>query len=110
MAKDPRGSITMYHVIAEVLDAESVTAARTALANASFIDGRATAGWAARQVKNNLQAAGGDAALTVLREKITQKIRDNKLFQLAARPKTLTPLILSRYEPGMNVRALIDPA
>ena len=100
----------MYYVISDVLDAASVASATATLADAAFIDGRATAGWHAQLVKNNLQAAGNQRAIGALRETIAAKIHDNPLFRLAARPKTLTPLILSRYEPGMEYGSHVDDA
>ncbi len=100
----------MYHVIAGVLDAEGVVAARKVLADARFVDGKATAGWHAKLVKDNLQAAGGDRAVAELRETLAAAIGGNALFRLAARPKALTPLILSRYEPGMNYGSHVDDA
>ena len=100
----------MYHVIADVLDAEGVVAARKVLADARFVDGKATAGWHAKLVKNNLQAAGGDRAVTELRATVAEAIGGNALFRLAARPKALTPLILSRYEPGMDYGSHVDDA
>jgi PKHD-type hydroxylase len=86
------------------------SAATATLAEAEFIDGRATAGWHAQVVKNNLQATGKQPAIGALRETIAATIRDNPLFRLAVRPKTLTPLILSRYGPGMEYGTHIDDA
>jgi PKHD-type hydroxylase len=60
-------------------------------------------------VKNNLQA-GNDAALQKLREKLTAKIGEHPLFRMVARPKQLSPLILSRYEPGMAYGSHVDDA
>jgi PKHD-type hydroxylase len=99
----------MMTVIADVLDSSETAAAREALAAANFVDGRATAGWAAKLVKNNLQA-GNDAALQKLREKLTAKIGEHPLFRMVARPKQLSPLILSRYEPGMAYGSHVDDA
>ena len=100
----------MYYVIANVLTADEIANARSVLAETSFADGRATAGWHARLVKNNLQAAGGDGALAALRELIAGRIGGNPLFRLAARPKTLSPIILSRYEIGMEYGTHVDDA
>jgi len=100
----------MVHIIADVLDAEAVAAARETLAKVAFVDGRATAGWHAKLVKNNLQAPSADAAVKQLKEKIAAKIAATPLFRLAARPKALTPLILSRYEPGMAYGSHVDDA
>ncbi len=100
----------MYHVIADVLDADAVMQARRTLAEARFVDGKATAGWHAKLVKNNLQAAGGDHAVAELREALAATVATNALFRLVARPKSLTPLILSRYEPGMEYGSHVDDA
>lgn len=100
----------MYTVIADVLDAEDVKSAGEILAAAAFVDGRATAGWHAKLVKNNLQAAATDSGVNRLKETVAQKILANPLFRLVARPKALTPLILSRYEPGMAYGSHVDDA
>jgi PKHD-type hydroxylase len=100
----------MYYVIADVLDPAAIAEARQVLATAEFVDGRATAGWHAKLVKNNLQASGKDEKVAALREDLAKKIRGNAMFQLAARPKTLTPLILSRYQPGMAYGSHVDDA
>ncbi len=100
----------MFHVIADVLDTEGVAAACKTLADAKFVDGKATAGWHAKLVKNNLQAAAGDKAVAELRDTIAAKIGASAPFRLIARPKSLTPLILSRYEPGMEYGSHVDDA
>jgi len=41
---------------------------------------------------------------------LTAKIRENPVFRLAVRPKTLSPLILSRYEPGTAHGSHVDDA
>jgi PKHD-type hydroxylase len=100
----------MYFVISDILSAAEVADTVAVLADVTFVEGRATAGWHARLVKNNLQASGSDRRLATLRDTITARIRDNPLFRLAVRPKTLTPLILSRYEPGMEYGTHVDDA
>src|SRR5437763_5432059 len=98
----------MYYVIAGVLDPGEIAEAREVLGEAEFVDGRATAGWHARLVKNNLQAAGADRRIATLRETLAGKIGAQPLFRLATRPKTIAPLILSRYEPGMEYGSHVD--
>lgn len=100
----------MYTVIADVIDADELAAARAVLAGASFVDGRATAGWHAKLVKNNLQTSANDAAVNRLKETLAAKISGNAVFRLLVRPKALTPLILSRYEPGMAYGSHVDDA
>jgi PKHD-type hydroxylase len=86
--------------IADVLGTDDLRECAEVLAAARFVDGRATAGWHARLVKHNLQADRGDAALDRLRGHLEARLLDHPLVRLAARPKALTPLILSRYEPA----------
>src|SRR4029077_8847688 len=42
-----------------------------------------------------------DRSLETIRKLVAERILGNELFCLAARPKALSPLLLSRYEPGM---------
>src|SRR5262245_63105070 len=51
------GEQTMRIVIGNVLSAADLNELRAMLANVSFANGRATAGFAAREVKHNLQVA-----------------------------------------------------
>lgn len=100
----------MFAVVADVIDPAEVDAARATLAKAEFADGKATAGWHARLVKNNLQATSNDKAVVALRDTLAQKIGASPLFRLVARLKSLTPLVLSRYEPGMAYGSHVDDA
>lgn len=80
------------------------------LATAEFVDGKLTAGWHAKAVKDNLQLKG-DAPLTQeLRTVVYQALRKNALFQTAVRPKIVRPIIFSRYEPGMSYGFHVDNA
>jgi len=102
--------VIMQIVIGNVLSAEDVASVRAALANARFVKGRETAGFAARIVKDNRQAASDDTSLEPARALVMQKIADNDVFRLAVRPKVLTPLLFSRYEPGMRYGSHVDDA
>jgi PKHD-type hydroxylase len=96
--------------IADVLDAATLKQAQDALAGLAWEDGRASAGWSARLVKSNEQAKVGESATDGLRHTITQAILGNALFQLCARPKAITSLLISRYLPGMHYGAHTDDA
>jgi PKHD-type hydroxylase len=100
----------MILCIAEVLQPREAQEMRERLAQAEFQDGKATAGWHARLVKNNLQTRRGDPALEALRDRIRTALLQHPVLQLAARPKALTPLILSRYEAGMTYGSHVDDA
>jgi PKHD-type hydroxylase len=57
------------------------------------------AGWAANDVKANLQATESMAADAVS-ERLAGHLLRHALFQLAAQPKRIIGPLLSRYEPG----------
>ena len=78
--------------------------------NLNFVDGRATAGWAARLVKDNEQADADDNQLKALRARIAERILQNEIFQMAVRPKALTPLMISRYKSGKQYGTHVDDA
>src|SRR5205085_7085268 len=98
----------MQIVIGNVLSADDLAIVTAALARAHFVDGRATAGFAARTVKNNRQA--DDRKLETVRKLVTERIMGNEVFRLAVRPKALTPLLFSRYQDGMNYGSHVDDA
>lgn len=100
----------MLIVIANVLPRGDLAVVRRALAKARFVDGRATAGFAARVVKNNTQADAADRSLDDIRALVTDRISRNEIFRLAVRPKALTPLMFARYEKGKDYGSHVDDA
>jgi PKHD-type hydroxylase len=100
----------MHIAIANVLSSEETKTVRAALERARFIEGETTAGFAARTVKNNRQAAGSDRTLETVRKLVAERILGNELFCLVARPKALSPLLFSRYETGMHYGSHVDDA
>ncbi len=100
----------MQIVIADILDADDLVAVHAALSRAHFVDGRETAGYAARTVKDNRQADGADKSLDPVRKLLATRIMANEVFRLAGRPKTLTPLLFSRTETGMQYGIHVDDA
>jgi PKHD-type hydroxylase len=100
----------MQIIIANILAAADIDTIAAMLANARFVDGRATAGFAAQTVKQNTQAEGSDRSLVTARELIAQRILASETFQMAVRPVALSPLLLARYEPGMQYGSHVDDA
>jgi PKHD-type hydroxylase len=100
----------MQIVIADILNSDDLETVHTALSKTRFIDGRETAGFAARVVKNNRQADARDTTLEPIRSLISRRIMDNDLFRLAVRPKSLSPLLFSCTETGMQYGAHVDDA
>src|SRR5262249_42019233 len=81
-----------------------------ALARARFVDGTETAGFAARLVKNNRQAAGDERALETVRKLVHERILGNEVFAAVTRPKALSTLLFSRYQEGMHYGSHVDDA
>lgn len=100
----------MILCIGNVLTPEELAFVAAKLETAEFVDGKITAGWHARLVKHNTQLKSGDAAAQEVTHTIVSAIRRNPVFQMAARPKTIRPPLLSRYEPGMEYGAHVDNA
>jgi PKHD-type hydroxylase len=95
--------------IGGILSAHELGAIIRALEQAGFDDGRRTAGWHAREVKRNEQAAPSpavDAALAKVREALLA----HEVFMAAARPKSFVKLLASRYAPGMAYGTHVDDA
>src|SRR3954467_2064124 len=99
----------MILCIGDVLNSKELEEVCADIEALTFVDGRATAGWAARLVKDNEQAEAG-TRVDALRRRIAALILDNELFQIAVRPKALTPLLISRYGPGKQYGTHVDDA
>lgn len=80
------------------------------LEHASFVDGKTTAGWHARAVKNNLQLARNEDALLSATDIVSQASMAHELFRAAARPKQLSPILFSKYLGGMHYGSHVDDA
>ncbi|MBI1188901.1 MAG: Fe2+-dependent dioxygenase [Alphaproteobacteria bacterium] len=96
----------MLIVLAGVLEGEDLARVRARLDQAVWRDGKATAGPAARAVKNNLQAPG----LADLGAFVMDALKRHPLFEIAARPRRASPVMFSKYEPGMDYGPHTDDA
>lgn len=84
-----------------MLTPEALEKITTTLTEAEFVDGKLTAGWYAKLVKENQQLAKATPTAQALEEQVRQALQSNALFQTAIRPKTVHTLLFSRYGPGM---------
>lgn len=75
----------------------------------TFDDGRKTAGRFAKGVKSNGQAATSAERDAILAQ-VGRAIAAHPAFRSAARPKAITPLILSRYTEGQTYGLHVDDA
>ena len=99
----------MLVVIADLIDPAEIGVLRDEAAGLSFEDGAKTAGRFVRHIKANDQAAPSPERDAVL-AKVERALRENALFRSAARPKALTPLMLSRYREGQTYGLHVDDA
>jgi PKHD-type hydroxylase len=74
-----------------------------------FADGKLTAGWHAKERKNNLQAKSNSVVEKLLSQAEEAIIRHD-LVVYAARPKSIVRLMLSRYDSGMHYGSHVDDA
>ncbi|RAH38124.1 MULTISPECIES: Fe2+-dependent dioxygenase [unclassified Halomonas] len=100
----------MILCIDQAIPSELLSRVCATLAGSEFRDGRETAGWHARTVKQNQQADGRHPDIAELRQEVTKALHDHPLFQMAARPKRMKPLMFSRYQEGMTYGNHVDDA
>ena len=99
----------MILAIADILSVADIETVRAGLANASFVDGKTTAGWSAKLVKSNLQAEPG-AEVERLRGLVEARLTGHRVFALATRPKTIIGPLFSRYRVGHAYGTHVDDA
>jgi PKHD-type hydroxylase len=107
---DPRDQLPegrMILAIADVLSVADVEVVRDGLAGTTFVDGKATAGWAARLVKDNLQARDS-TDVQRLRAHVEARLVEHPVFALATRPKAIVGPLFSRYRPGHAYGSHVD--
>jgi PKHD-type hydroxylase len=100
----------MEFQILVVLTPDELTQVLSELSQATFVDGKATASGAAREVKQNLQAERSGAEWAALDEIVFSALRRNQEFQAFAIPKRILPPRYSRYQPGMQYGWHVDSA
>ena len=100
----------MIFTIANLLTPEELKSISSDLSEAEFVDGKLTAGWNAKLVKNNQQLN----KKTLIGKQLTQQVKlafdRNQLFQTAIRPKSIHSVLFSRYDRGMSYGRHVDNA
>ena len=99
----------MIFSIDNILSPDRLVEIRQVLDRAEFVDGKLTAGWHAKLVKNNQQLKAGTSQKE-LKAKIRTALNKNALFQSAIRPKSIHSILFSRYDEGMSYDTHIDNA
>ncbi|MGB3238257.1 MAG: Fe2+-dependent dioxygenase [Geitlerinemataceae cyanobacterium] len=96
--------------IENILTPEELKTLIDRLDPADFIDGKTTAGWHAKTVKNNAQLTAKADYANDLRELVKAALWRHPLFQMVARPKQIHSLLFSRYDVGMSYGTHVDNA
>jgi PKHD-type hydroxylase len=97
-------------VLSDVLSSEDLDRVRAGLERAPFRDGKATAGSAARKVKDNDQARGDDVAVKALARFVRDALERHPVFHPLVRPARWSNLIFSRYGGGQQYGLHTDDA
>lgn len=98
----------MILCLADVLPKPLVLELREWLNNTAFVDGKTTAGWNAKLVKNNEQVGKDSPRLGEMQGKVVDAVRNHQIFSLAARAKTIRPPLFSRYGVGKEYGSHVD--
>ncbi len=96
--------------IPEVLSKAEVMACRTRLAEAEWVDGRATVGAQGAQVKRNRQLPVESPVGRELGELILQRLYSSPLFMSAALPLRSVPPLFNAYSGGEHYGFHVDGA
>jgi len=78
------------------------------LADATFVDGKLTAGFAAARVKNNLELQADPERMKLLIRIVMSSLGHNEIFRFGALPHRVADPIFARYEPGMSYGDHVD--
>ncbi|MEQ8396739.1 Fe2+-dependent dioxygenase [Thalassobaculum sp.] len=91
-----------------LLSADDLAAIRADLQRTDRLDGSATAGPVARQVKRNLEVSGEDPAIKRIGDRVTAALTGSRAFREFAMPHKIRMPIVSVYEPGMEYGNHVD--
>ena len=100
----------MLITIPGVLDPPLLAQCREALSGADWSDGRGSAGYLSRAVKNNSQLPDTDATGRRLGDLILARLEQNSMFVAAALPLKVLPPLFNRYAEAQAYGAHIDGA
>ena len=96
--------------IPQVLDAPQVQQIQQQLAGADWQDGTRSSGAQATQVKRNHQLPTTLAIYPALMAQILQALQQHSLFQSAALPKQILPILFNRYQQQEQYGNHVDSA
>jgi PKHD-type hydroxylase len=92
-----------------VLPPEDAAELKAAVLAAPWVDGRTTAGWHARAVKNNAQLDRDAPEAAALKARVKDAMRASSAFRSAVMPVDIS-VLFNRYGPGQSYGTHIDNA
>ncbi len=99
----------MLLTLAEVLTQQDQSRTLDEISRLAFVDGRETAGWSARLVKDTTQAARDPLSDAIIL-RITEALLASDVLRIAAVPKRIIGPMLTRYEMGNAYGTHVDDA
>ena len=94
--------------IPELLNPAQLEKLRDLLDGARFVDGKLTAGMAAKRVKDNLELQQEPELLQRLYRIVMASVGHNARFRSFALPNRVADFIFARYQPGMHYGDHVD--
>jgi len=94
----------------DILTAEDVAEFRGMLSDSEFIDGKKTAGYRAKRVKNNEQVAWNQDTAEIVQNRVLDAIEDHKKLVRTCHPKRISRPLISRSTEGMGYGFHVDDA
>jgi PKHD-type hydroxylase len=100
----------MIFTIDDLLTAEELSFIRNNLNPDNFIDGKTTAGWHAKLVKDNTQLNQNAPQTQDLKQTVMGAMKRNPILDIGVRPKVIHSILFSRYTEGMSYGSHVDNA
>ena len=98
----------MLITISDILSSEQLSQIQNLLQSARFIDGKLSAGMAAKKVKNNEEAAQDKTLHQQLNQTVMGALVNHPTFQLAVLPHRVATPFYARYRKGMAYGEHVD--
>ena len=98
----------MLLTIPNLLDQAQLEKIQEIIADATFVDGKLTAGFAAARVKENLEMQADPGRMKLLIRIIMASLGHNEAFRFGALPHRVADPIFARYKPDMTYGDHVD--
>lgn len=98
----------MLVTIDQLLNQQQLNSVARLLTSSSFVDGKLTAGYSAKAVKNNLELNAQDSVNDQLNNIVMNALVRHPTFKHAAWPKKIAAPFYAKYEKGMAYGTHVD--